>query len=42
VPTKHGVAFVDLTARDHDVLPGRLRPVDESGHVPACFAAENG
>jgi hypothetical protein len=40
VPTKHGVAFVDLTARDHDVLPGRLRPVDEGGHVPACFAAE--
>lgn len=42
VPTKHGVAFVDLTARNNDVLPGRLRPVDAGGHVPACFAAENG
>jgi len=42
VPTKHGIAFVDLTARNHAVLPGRLRPVDASGHVPACFAAENG
>jgi hypothetical protein len=37
IPTTNGVAFEDGTVPHPTALPGRLRPVDAAGHVPACF-----
>jgi hypothetical protein len=41
VATRNGVAFVDGTVEGVQQLPAKLRPVDQSGRVPACFAREN-
>jgi hypothetical protein len=37
VPTTNGVLFDDLTVPHPAPFPGRLRPVDTTGHVPPCF-----
>ena len=41
VASTRGVTFVDSTDPNHPQYAGRQRPLDASGHVPACFAAEN-
>jgi hypothetical protein len=41
VPTVNGVLFVDGTVPDPTRFPGKPRPIDASGQVPACFLAEH-
>jgi hypothetical protein len=41
VPAVNGVAFVDRTVAQPKEIPVKLRPVDESGHVPECWAKDN-
>jgi hypothetical protein len=41
VPTSNGVLFEDGTVAHPVAFPGRVRPVDTTGHVPACYLAEH-
>lgn len=41
VDSTNGVLFEDGTVPDPPAFPGRARPIDATGKVPACFLAEN-